>query len=191
MLLSVSSLLLPVFTIVLSMSMSPLISASSDHDRMMKLKGEIEDVCRYTQDADYCVRALKSQPESAGADLHGLAKIAVELANKTGQDANIYTMSLIRKGSSGSPQLQQRYLLCSERIVEGLEEIREAAEDLISKDYIDVCSAALDATEEAQSCQDEFEMPPQEPSQLPRFINNFVTLSSAIFFIAGRLIKKT
>lgn len=190
MLLSVSSLLLPVFTMVLSMSMSPLISASSDHDRMMKLKGEIEDVCRYTQDANYCVTALKSQPGSAGADLHGLAKIAVELANKTGQDANIYTMSLIRKGSSGS-QLQQRYLLCSERIVDGLEEIREAAEDLISKDYIDVCSAALDATEEAQSCQDEFEMPPQEPSQLPQFISNFVTLSSAIFFIAGRLIKKT
>lgn len=115
-----------------------------------------------------------------------MAQIAVDLAYKVAKDSDVYVMSLNRNGTSLG--LQLRYLLCSEQIIEAMEEIQNAREELRSKDYIEVSAAGLDATDEGQGCQDEFKLPPPEPSQLPQKVKNLVTLSPAIFFIAGRLI---
>ena len=184
MLLSLSLVLL---LITSSFSLRPSLATL---DRSFKAADdEIQDVCRYTQDPNYCATALKSHPQSPQADLPGLAKIAVDLAYKMALDANLYALAIVQNGTS--PELQRRYLLCSDLLLDARENIKEARDDLKSNDYIDVSSAALEATEEAQGCQVEFEMPPPEPSQLPQMITKLVTLYSAIFFIAGRLIRNT
>ncbi|KAG9442065.1 hypothetical protein H6P81_017919 [Aristolochia fimbriata] len=57
----------------------------------------IRSVCKTTPEPDFCVSILSADPNSKGKDFHGLAELAINLANEKGKAVVAYVNDLLKK----------------------------------------------------------------------------------------------
>lgn len=90
-------------------------------------------VCSATQNSLFCLKALKSDPRSATADICGLAEIAIDMAHVTALRTSKVIGSRARKEKN--PQLKKWYALCAISYDNAIGYAEAAKGSLRSQDY--------------------------------------------------------
>ncbi|KAL6990159.1 hypothetical protein U1Q18_015906 [Sarracenia purpurea var. burkii] len=146
----------------------------------------ISDICSQTQNPSLCLQALNSDPRSATtADLKGLARISIDITQTNAKQTSDLIASL-SKGAT-SPILKGRYDTCAENYDDAVADLDDASKALDSGDIGTLRIKASAASDGPETCEDSFEGPPAEPSQLQQANKKVEGLCSIILVIGSRL----
>lgn len=174
-------------TFLLSLSLVlPFIRLSSASLSVKVTNDVLSDVCSKTQNVTLCLQTLKADPRTLRADLKGLGQISVDLALSKAKDTKNYVGSLIMK-TEIPPPLKQKYLLCSVNYDNSISDLEAAKQAFSSGDYKGVDMKASGAMWETNECRENFKEPPFDPSQLPKWNQDFDFICSIILIISNLL----
>lgn len=115
----------------------------------------IADTCKKTPHYDLCVSSLESDPESAGADLNGLAKIMVNIVLANTSSTLDYIQDLLKHAPE--PELQRALANCAELYIGVVKfSLPQAIEALLGGHFAFAKYGIADATKEALACDKAF-----------------------------------
>ncbi|KAH7844477.1 hypothetical protein Vadar_028455 [Vaccinium darrowii] len=146
----------------------------------------ISEICPDTQNPSLCLKALRSDPRSARADLNGLALISLGIAETNAIQTKSHLIAKLSKGAT-SPVLKYRYETHAERYRETIDNLKVARTALKSHHigtFMDRSSAAIDGP---ATCAYYFEGLPAEPTQLRQGNKKLEDLCTIIFVIHDRM----
>ncbi|CAI9105395.1 OLC1v1004306C1 [Oldenlandia corymbosa var. corymbosa] len=111
--------------------------------------GLIAKACEQANHKAFCINLLNSDKNSQGADLRGLAYIALRLAEKNATATSLFIkLTLNKPEAAGSDGLTE----CSELFVSAVELIEDSISSLVSDKYDDVNNLAKSAAAELDTC---------------------------------------
>ncbi|CAN4088055.1 unnamed protein product [Withania somnifera] len=145
----------------------------------------INDVCSKAIKPDICSSALNGDPRSKGADLTGLATIAIDLSLKNAQSTRDLVSSLVKQATD--PTSKTRYSSCLENYNDAIAEIGGLPVLLKSKDYAGLNIHASAAEDYPSTCDDNFSGQPAEAPQLKAASDKLQGLISIILVISNLL----
>ncbi|XP_059630331.1 pectinesterase inhibitor-like [Cornus florida] len=148
----------------------------------------LNSICSTTSKPALCVKALKSDPRTAKADIKGLGGITIDLAQSNAKSTKNMIGSLIKQTSDH--KLKGTYQTCHENYVDAISDLDRCKKHLESGDYASLNihgSAALDGPD---TCNDNFEGPLAESSKLKQANEHLEGLCSTILAISSRLKPK-
>lgn len=154
---------------------------------LMVTKQEINDICSKTSNPSFCSQVLNSDPRVATADLPGLAQISIDIGHAKALDTFKYIKSLLKQVLPQDPSLHERYLSCSENYDEAIDNFEMAEGAVSARSYAGAKSAISGALTQADTCNDDLQGSPPDPSQLHQRNQNILNLCNIIFAILDRL----
>ncbi|KAJ7977908.1 putative Pectinesterase inhibitor [Quillaja saponaria] len=117
----------------------------------------IIQVCSRALQKDMCKNILESDPESKGADIHGLDKIALKTALTNATNINNQINQLLNKESDVSdPKVEQGLSDCSKNYQDAIDQLEDSLAAIDSKGYNDVNTWVTAAIADAESCEQGF-----------------------------------
>ncbi|KAL3531494.1 hypothetical protein ACH5RR_010816 [Cinchona calisaya] len=114
----------------------------------------IAKACEQANHKDFCISLLKSDRNSAKADLRGLAYIALRLAEKNATATSLFIKETLNKSDRESGTYQQALLDCSEHYITAVELIEDSISSLVSDVYNDVAKLAKAAVADLDACDE-------------------------------------
>ncbi|PRQ26410.1 putative pectinesterase inhibitor domain-containing protein [Rosa chinensis] len=115
---------------------------------------QIEEACKYATNKDLCITNLKKDPNSQGADLVGLALIAIRLAAANAADVESHLRTLmINNATSLAPEVQQGVSDCIEHYTDANEQLDDSVAAVSAKEFHDVEMWVKVAIGDAAYCQ--------------------------------------
>lgn len=139
----------------------------------------LNTVCSTTQNPSFCLKALKSDPRSATADVHGLAKISIDMARAIAVRTFGFIGSLDKRETN--PQLKKRYALCSVSYDNAIGYAEAAEGSLGTQDYQSLSIQASAVMSEVDECEESFKTPPPGSSTI-RLANRMLDDLSDIIY---------
>ncbi|KAL5565979.1 hypothetical protein UlMin_029143 [Ulmus minor] len=141
----------------------------------------IDKACGTARFKAYCEATLRSHPNSKNADLHGLAKISLQLAQGNATAIHDQVSKLLKTSTDKSikPALKD----CLKNYQDARDQLNAAMPALDSKQYFDVNSKATAAVNDAYSCESGFE---KGKSPLSNFNTIFNRLCTIVLGVANR-----
>lgn len=146
---------------IILLSTIPAISPSS----VNVSENDIEDLCKNTIDAQFCVKVLKSDPRTPKADFEGLTQISIDLSRSFVLETSAMLASLA-KNDTQSALMKSRYTACLMQYGRSLNDMEYANECLKIKYLRGIYMAILSSKVAAGACTREFETPPADKSGL-------------------------
>ncbi|XP_007200555.1 pectinesterase inhibitor isoform X2 [Prunus persica] len=117
----------------------------------------IQQACQHAPHKDLCIDILKNDPNSKGADLTGLAYIAIRLAGAYASEVDAHLRSLlINNATTLSPVVQQGVADCIEHYSDANEQLDDCIAAMSTKNFKDVEVWVNVAISDADYCDDSF-----------------------------------
>lgn len=145
----------------------------------------VGDICAKAPHPPKCMEALRSDPRSKTASLPGLAAIAIDASTKHAKATHSLVQSLLNTATI--PQLRSRYSSCLENYEDSIDALDRCSEFLKAKDYASLDSYAAGALDFPGTCDDDFDEPPAEPSQLKAASAKLQDFCDVILLVSSRL----
>ncbi|GLT38099.1 hypothetical protein SLA2020_123660 [Shorea laevis] len=111
----------------------------------------LNDICKQTEDPDFCINILRSDPRTDGADMHGLALISISLTSTLVQDT-LNKIPDILKGINDTVG-EQRMWVCNSDYVGALAKFGDAFSSTSKRSYGDSINSIRDGTNSVIDCQ--------------------------------------
>ncbi|GLT60271.1 hypothetical protein SLA2020_330430 [Shorea laevis] len=128
------------------------------------------------------LHAIGSFPRTAFTDRKDIEPLILD-AKSNALDTLKELKSLMQEVSD--PELHARYTECTNYYNQVTNYLTQAEQSLKAEFFTDVARAASNALEMVESCEDQFEVPPSQPSSLEQLNNKEKDLCHTIFSIAG------
>ncbi|XAR62528.1 Pectinesterase [Bertholletia excelsa] len=145
----------------------------------------ISDVCKTTQNPSLCEQTLRSDPHAAGADLKGLGFISIGISQTNAKQTSGIIASLQKQATD--PKLKERLGTCAETNSDAIDNLNEANQALKNNDIATFRTRASAALDGPVTCDDSFEGPPAEPSQLQQANKKLEGLISTVLAVGAKL----
>ncbi|XAR70351.1 hypothetical protein NMG60_11027178 [Bertholletia excelsa] len=149
----------------------------------------IDKVCSQADNHPFCLKTLRSDPRSAGADLQGLAQVSIDLAHSGAENVYGFVHLLVKQATKA--RLKERYTFCEGNYYRTIVYIEEANDSFGSEDYQSMSVQASSAMEEVDACAEEFERPPPDTTRLLGRNARMFDLANIVYEIAMLLEEKS
>ena len=163
------------FVTILSLSFHQISRVESSDDL-------ITQTCSKTLYKDLCEKTLRADPGSNGANVEGLAKIALKAADSSAKTIEKQITNLLKTTSDKS--VKEALEDCSENYDAASEQLGDSLEALDAKHYADVNVWVTAAMTDADSCEDGFQ---SGSSPLTKANTNLSHLCSNVLAITNQL----
>lgn len=144
-------------------------------------------ICSKSINPPLCLKALKSDPRSAQANLRGLGQISIDLAQASAKETS-RMIELLAKNTTNR-RLKGQYETCTENYDDAISNLDDAKNFLKSDDFESLNVYASAVVTDADTCEDSFVESPGtvEPQQLKQANKNLEDFANIILVIANRL----
>ncbi|CAI9771123.1 unnamed protein product [Fraxinus pennsylvanica] len=149
----------------------------------MKASDLVSDICSKTRNKSTCLQVLSHKH---GANLLEIAHTLTENAQTSAVLAYDTVQVLVKLTKNSS--LKERYRSCLGNYVRAIDGVAEWKQYLTQENYQNLPSIADAILKETESCDNKFEQPPSEPSQLKRGTQFFEDICSILMVVSNRLI---
>ncbi|KAI7994689.1 Pectinesterase inhibitor [Camellia lanceoleosa] len=147
---------------------------------------KLKDLCSNTQNSSFCFQTLKSNPRIATTNLRDLAAYTINLTSDSAQQTLPIVKLLAEQATD--PQLNARYTSCVASYDTATGYIATLMGSLGNGDYHSVLVDATLVMLNVGDCEQQFNTPPVDPSQLPERNRNLFNLASIVAEIALELL---
>lgn len=147
----------------------------------------ISVICSKSINPPLCLKALKSDPRSANANLRSLAQISIDLAQASAKETS--TMVELLTKNATNRRLKAQYQTCTENYDDAISNLADANNFLKSGDFESLNVYASAVVTDADTCEDSFVESPGsvEPRQLKQANKKLEDFANIILVIAHRL----
>ncbi|KAJ7973319.1 putative Pectinesterase inhibitor [Quillaja saponaria] len=145
----------------------------------------IIQACSLALQKDQCKRILESDPESKGADIHGLAKIALKQASTSATNLSKQIKQLLNKESDR--KVKQSLNDCSDNYEDIIDKLKDSMAAIDTTSYNDVNTWVTAAMSNAESCEQGFKDQNVQKSPIIQMNANFHQLCSVSLAITNVL----
>ncbi|XP_050365617.1 uncharacterized protein LOC126784177 [Argentina anserina] len=113
----------------------------------------LEQACQFAKNKETCINTLKKDPNSQGADLTGLALIALRLAAANAAEVESHLRTLLQKNAPMSPEIQQGVSDCAETYSDANGQLDDSTAALSEKNFNDIITWVKIAVADSEYCQ--------------------------------------